>query len=279
MAAADRGLPGLVCQPISDHARPQPAAVADGGRAGPGRRPGGVLLVLHHVVSDGLRGVALLTALLEDTPDAPSLVGPPWQPQASPTTAGLVKDNLGRRLSALRRAVCGRRSLRSYDACPGEGTWPASTRDDSHRSYRSDPSDAAAELLDGRAARRWTPPPLHPMRESGDRLGMSCRSDGHPGVEQGAATADHQLTSGRIQNPKLPAAVSCHRQALRTELERHGCVLWIDGASTARAAARRRRCITRRSVPPVMPSPRAGATTDVRAERPDPAATTGLPVT
>ena len=52
--------------------------------------PGGVglLVAVHHVVADGLRGVAMMAGLFDTTPeladDADTLV-PPWRPQPAPT--------------------------------------------------------------------------------------------------------------------------------------------------------------------------------------------------
>jgi WS/DGAT/MGAT family acyltransferase len=61
----------------------------------------GVVLVLHHVVADGLRGVALVTSLLDQTPDA-QVDGLSWRPEPAPSNLDLVRDNLRRRWDALR---------------------------------------------------------------------------------------------------------------------------------------------------------------------------------
>jgi diacylglycerol O-acyltransferase len=68
----------------------------------PGGRVG-VLLVLHHVVADGVRGVALISSLLDRVPGQAGGTVPEWQPEPPPTRADLVRDNLGRRVAAVRR--------------------------------------------------------------------------------------------------------------------------------------------------------------------------------
>jgi hypothetical protein len=47
----------------------------------------GVLLVLHHVVADGLRGVALVTSLLDPIPQAHT-DGATWRPRPGPHKPG-----------------------------------------------------------------------------------------------------------------------------------------------------------------------------------------------
>ena len=54
----------------------------------------GVLLVLHHVVADGLRGVAPITSLLESTHQPRVDGGMIWRPKPAPTALDLVLDNL-----------------------------------------------------------------------------------------------------------------------------------------------------------------------------------------
>jgi WS/DGAT/MGAT family acyltransferase len=83
----------------------------------------GLLLVLHHVVADGLRGVALITSLLDPTPDDPTQ-GISWQPQPTPTNLDLIRDNLRRRWDAVRRFHPARlirswRTLRAVSHAPG----------------------------------------------------------------------------------------------------------------------------------------------------------------
>lgn len=72
--------------------------------------------MLHHVLADGLTGVAIAGRLLDTAPDTP--VGPPTEPApAAPSHRALVED--ARR--ARRRAIG--RALRGVRACPPP--WPA----------------------------------------------------------------------------------------------------------------------------------------------------------
>ena len=83
----------------------------------------GLLLVLHHVVADGLRGVALVTSLLEPTPrEQPE--GVVWRPRPAPTGLDLVRDNLQRRWQAVRhfhpsRLIRSTDTLRALSHAPG----------------------------------------------------------------------------------------------------------------------------------------------------------------
>ena len=61
----------------------------------------GVLLVLHHVVADGLRGVALVTSLLDSTRQGRG-EGAAWH-QPAPAGFDLVRDNVRTRWDAIRR--------------------------------------------------------------------------------------------------------------------------------------------------------------------------------
>jgi diacylglycerol O-acyltransferase / wax synthase len=83
----------------------------------------GVLLVLHHVVADGLRGVTLVTSLLESTPQG-RVNGETWRPRPAPTSLDLVRDNLHRRWDVVRgfrpsRLVRSARTLRALYHAPG----------------------------------------------------------------------------------------------------------------------------------------------------------------
>jgi WS/DGAT/MGAT family acyltransferase len=86
----------------------------------------GIVLVLHHVVADGLRGVTLAASLLDPTPDdvAGDLA---WQPRPAPTGLQLTSDNLRRRWDALRRFRVSRlrRSARTLRALSHAGGGPA----------------------------------------------------------------------------------------------------------------------------------------------------------
>ena len=83
----------------------------------------GVLLVLHHVVADGLRGVALVTSLLDSIPQAHT-DGATWRPRPGPTSLDLVHDNVRRRWEAIRRfrpsrLIKSARTLRALSHAPG----------------------------------------------------------------------------------------------------------------------------------------------------------------
>jgi diacylglycerol O-acyltransferase / wax synthase len=83
----------------------------------------GVLLVLHHVVADGLRGVTLVTSLLESTPQG-RVNGETWRPRPAPTSLDLVRDNLHRRWDVVRgfrpsQLVRSARTLRALYHAPG----------------------------------------------------------------------------------------------------------------------------------------------------------------
>jgi diacylglycerol O-acyltransferase len=90
----------------------------------------GLVLVLHHVVADGLRGVALVTSLLDPTPD--EVAGDvAWRPRPAPTDLELTSDNLRRRWDAVRRFQPARllrsaRTLRSLSHAAG-GSAPATS--------------------------------------------------------------------------------------------------------------------------------------------------------
>jgi len=95
----------------------------------PGGRVG-VVLVLHHVVADGLRGVALVSSLLDVAPD--DVAGDvAWRPRLAPTGLELTSDNLRRRWDAMRRFRPSRllRSARTLRALShaGGGAAPATS--------------------------------------------------------------------------------------------------------------------------------------------------------
>ena len=60
------------------------------------------MLVLHHVVADGLRGVALVTSLLDPAPDEVAGNGS-WRPRPAPTGLELIMDNLWSKWDSVRR--------------------------------------------------------------------------------------------------------------------------------------------------------------------------------
>ncbi len=93
----------------------------------PDGRPAAVVVVLHHVLADGLAGLAVLDAVADRAapwaaPGAPRPVVP------GPSRATLVRDAWGRRLAALRRAPAalhGVRRLRDGRAELGRGVGAA----------------------------------------------------------------------------------------------------------------------------------------------------------
>lgn len=100
----------------------------------------GLLMVLHHVLADGLTGVAIAARLLDDSPDAvavpgPVTVGPP------PAHRTLVREARRARLRALARAVRGvpglpaavRRTVRRVRDATGDVRVPAPVTSLPHR--------------------------------------------------------------------------------------------------------------------------------------------------
>ena len=66
-----------------------------------------VVLKAHHVVADGTAALAAFATLLDITPDAPPPPASAWTPRARPSTIELLRDNLHRRRSELRRGLSG----------------------------------------------------------------------------------------------------------------------------------------------------------------------------
>jgi WS/DGAT/MGAT family acyltransferase len=64
----------------------------------------GMLLRLHHVIADGVAGVALIGGLLDGTGGAVGKT-PSWMPRPVPSTGTLLTDNLRRRVSAVPAAA------------------------------------------------------------------------------------------------------------------------------------------------------------------------------
>lgn len=65
----------------------------------------GLFVRIHHVVADGIAGVAGLASLLDARPDGPSTNERPWAPRREPSTADLLVDNLQRRARGFGRAL------------------------------------------------------------------------------------------------------------------------------------------------------------------------------
>ena len=59
---------------------------------------------LHHVVADGIAGLAELRALLDPGPDTPPGPAQPWTPAPRPSAGALLLDNLQHRLARLANA-------------------------------------------------------------------------------------------------------------------------------------------------------------------------------
>ena len=62
---------------------------------------------LHHVVADGIAGVAELDVLMDQSPDSAWAPGPPWAPAPWPSERALLQDNLQRRMANVTRALRG----------------------------------------------------------------------------------------------------------------------------------------------------------------------------
>jgi WS/DGAT/MGAT family acyltransferase len=75
----------------------------------------GLFIRLHHVLADGIAGVATIIALLDPASDAGTAVASPWRPRPAPTTGELLVDNLGRRSGRLRAAWPGLREFLPRD--------------------------------------------------------------------------------------------------------------------------------------------------------------------
>jgi len=65
----------------------------------------GLFVRLHHVVADGIAGVAAVAALLDVVPDAVSPQPHPWTPAARPSRSRLFIDNVRVRVGGVARAV------------------------------------------------------------------------------------------------------------------------------------------------------------------------------
>jgi WS/DGAT/MGAT family acyltransferase len=84
----------------------------------------GWFIRLHHVVADGIAGIAGLVALLDPQPDAAAATVIPWAPRRPPSTANLLIDYLPRHArsaaAALSRLTRPAPALRGYTLA-----WPA----------------------------------------------------------------------------------------------------------------------------------------------------------
>jgi diacylglycerol O-acyltransferase / wax synthase len=64
----------------------------------------GLFLRMHHVVADGVAGVAAIGALLDVAADAPAPAAQPWTPAPAPSAGELFADNVRRRIDGVERA-------------------------------------------------------------------------------------------------------------------------------------------------------------------------------
>lgn len=90
----------------------------------------GVLIVVHHVVADGLRGVEMIARLLDLHPDDAVEPVKPWRPAPTPTAGELVRDNLPSRTQAIniRRLSGLPQRLRTLRALAAEAREPRGRR-------------------------------------------------------------------------------------------------------------------------------------------------------
>jgi len=65
----------------------------------------GMFVKMHHVIADGIAGVATVGVFLDATPDAATAPARPWIPAPVPTARELLADNLRRRAGELGGAV------------------------------------------------------------------------------------------------------------------------------------------------------------------------------
>jgi WS/DGAT/MGAT family acyltransferase len=83
-----------------------------------------IFIRLHHVVADGIAGVAALRSLLETDPGEPLPPGPAWTPTRRPTNRELLRDNVrGRANQVLRWAASLTHPAASYRRW--RAAWPA----------------------------------------------------------------------------------------------------------------------------------------------------------
>ena len=137
----------------------------------------GILVVLHHVVADGLRGVELISALLDPAPRPHPHPAPPWRPEPPPSTAQLVRDNLTRRVKALGQARAAHllRSLHTLRALAREpGSHAPAT-------FLTGPIRPGRQLIVLRF-------PLQPLRSTAHQHGCTINELLLAGVTQGLRT-------------------------------------------------------------------------------------------
>ena len=65
----------------------------------------GLLVKLHHAIADGRAAVAMMSSLLDLSPEASDPASSEWTPQPAPGAWALFADNVAARISGLRRVV------------------------------------------------------------------------------------------------------------------------------------------------------------------------------
>jgi WS/DGAT/MGAT family acyltransferase len=81
----------------------------------PGLDAGGVAMFvrMHHVVADGVAGIASLSALLHDPPEDGARAEPAWIPAPEPSGRELLTDNVRRRVHSMGRGIASIRRPRA----------------------------------------------------------------------------------------------------------------------------------------------------------------------
>ena len=125
----------------------------------------GMFVRLHHVVADGIAGVAALGALLDVGSDVAPALPQPWTPAPRPDARDLLADNLQRQVNQLGRwmAVVGRPMARfGASKPPGRPCASSSPKtrpaDQSRPRCRSPPGSSAATSRSWRMSRMPMPP-------------------------------------------------------------------------------------------------------------------------
>jgi len=85
---------------------------------------------VHHCIVDGIAGMGMLAALLDVAPDAELPAPEPWRPRSVPTTAQLLRDEVGRRARgaadagrALGRVLADPRHAAAHVGSAAGGLW------------------------------------------------------------------------------------------------------------------------------------------------------------
>jgi diacylglycerol O-acyltransferase / wax synthase len=187
----------------------------------------GLCLVLHHVVADGLRCVALVTSLLDTTPEEP-VDNIAWQPNPGPTSLDLIKDNLQRRWDAVRRfrpsrLIRSTHTLRALSRAPGRRAPSTSlTGPIGDQRHLAVLSYALADLRAAAHARGCTINDLLIAAiTAGLRDLLSRRGENRDGLELRASVpvAAHGDSGGGMFIARLPVGVS--DAAERLDIIRH----------------------------------------------------------